>query len=420
MNLRLRASTVLMMAFSVLTFSGSAGSSYTQTQSVKASRYVPGEGLMCRPPSADAKAINTTGDCFEMNVRDAMVNYDTPSTYQDLRDNHAGEYDKMSPAQSIWHNFKTDVDYSSPPALVLAMYEAWREYMGITASPPTMRPEDCKYLDPTFPNVKFVSKDGHKEVVYNKNTGVKIDQGINQGTANSATRALSIEHISDIVRYAMCGPPSELENEIGRQLAKDENKKIKEAVDSLFRRKQTKNENATVIGDTIDTSKLEALIKKMIAFAQSLLDAGEKATDDQLSTYNSYADEARRELARLLRPILALPVSDAEKQNIFKEKIEKKLKVFIERHQALQKQLVSRGVVGGLRPVSLDDLNLLGTKQSGSDGDKCVCPKPDYKATIPPAGPGWATCTKCGKSLGTILNGRIISTNPAVNGKPVK
>ena len=46
-------------------------------------------------------------------------------------------------------------------------------------------------------------------------------------------------------------------------------------------------------------------------------------------------------------------------------------------------------------------------------------PNPDHKATIPPAGPGWAICTKCGKPLGIILNGRFISTNPAVNGKPV-
>lgn len=170
----------------------------------------------------------------------------------------------------------------------------------------------------------------------------------------------------------------------------------------------------------INTSTLEALIKKMIEFSQRLLDAGEKATDRQISTYNSYAAEARQELGRLLQPILALPISDAEKSKIVAEKIERKLKTLVERHQTLQKQLVSRGVVDGLRPVSFDDLCHSGTKQTGDNSNTCVCPNPDYNATIPAAGPGWATCTKCGKLLGIISNRRFISTNPAVNGKSVK
>ena len=170
----------------------------------------------------------------------------------------------------------------------------------------------------------------------------------------------------------------------------------------------------------VNTSTLEVLIKKMIEFSQRLLDAGEKATDRQISTYNSYAAEARRELGRLLQPILDLPISDAEKNKIVAEKIVRKLKALIERHQVLQKQLVSQGLVGGLQPVSLDDLEHLGTKQSGNGGNTCVCPSPDYEAIIPSAGPGWATCTKCGKLLGTIVDGRFISTNPSVNGKSVK
>lgn len=170
----------------------------------------------------------------------------------------------------------------------------------------------------------------------------------------------------------------------------------------------------------VNTSKLEALTKRMIDFEQGLLDAGEKATETQVSTYNAYADKARKELIRLLRPIQALPISDAEKVKIANDRILGKLKPSVERLQALQKQLISRGLVGGLKPVSLDSLDLEELGQSKKDSDSCSCASPDYKATIPPAGPGWATCTKCGKSLGTIVNGRVISTNPAVNGKSVK
>ena len=171
----------------------------------------------------------------------------------------------------------------------------------------------------------------------------------------------------------------------------------------------------------IDTSKLEALLKRMIVFAQSLLDAGEKATEDQISTYNSYADEAMRELVRLLRPILALPASDADKQKIFKEKIEAKLKVLIERHQVLQKQLVSRGLVGGLRPVSLDGLDNAEFGRSAKGEDSCSCgdPVPYVNAKMGSI-PQTVMCEKCGRVVGVETNGRIISNNPAANGKAAK
>ena len=81
-------------------------------------------------------------------------------------------------------------------------------------------------------------------------------------------------------------------------------------------------------------------------------------------------------------------------------------------------ETVSKKIIAELKSISFDELENSETGQAGKTGDECLCP--DYKAIIPPAAPGWATCTKCGKLLGVIVNGRFISTNPAVNGKPVK
>ena len=263
-------------------------------------------------------------------------------------------------------------------------------------------------------NLKIVCDNG-REYVFDKD-GKIIPDGINEGTFNISNPENWASHtLNDIIAAIKRLPnKSSMTKDECVKLLKDYQErevKAKEQAEALF---------TGIDNFSVDISQLEALIKKMIEFSQRLLDAGEKATDRQISTYNSYAAEAGQELGRLLQPILALPISDAEKSKIVAEKIERKLKTLVERHQTLQKQLVSRGVVDGLRPVSFDDLCHSGTKQTGDNSNTCVCPNPDYNATIPAAGPGWATCTKCGKLLGIISNRRFISTNPAVNGKSVK
>ena len=169
----------------------------------------------------------------------------------------------------------------------------------------------------------------------------------------------------------------------------------------------------------IDTSKLEALQKEQISFVKALLAKGEKATQDEIDTYNSRQKKMAQELIGIAGKINSMATSKEDVNRIAERELGNLIPL-AEQLKRLVGQVVEKKIVDHLESMSLNDLNSTGFYQSSSDDSCCACQVPESRIVVPPAGGGWATCTKCGKFLGTVVNGRIISTNPAVNGKSIK
>ena len=98
-----------------------------------------------------------------------------------------------------------------------AVAEYWLEKAGILSK------SEWRVLDPNMPNVKYISKDGGREAVYNQHTGQKVDSGINAGTANVADGPLDFEHWysnsgGDIGRFTRCKTSNELQKTLAKFL----------------------------------------------------------------------------------------------------------------------------------------------------------------------------------------------------------
>ena len=147
---------------------------------------------------------------YSAGLADAVINANLPPTWLDMRTNHKDEYDLMPASKSIWHNFKEGIKPTR-----WAMTRAWIEYAFLDRTKWT-------YLDPNFPNIKYVSKDGHKEAVYNMYTGELVKSGVNQGTANEAEDSWEFAHWDDaIVRFPTYGPPTDFNHIIAQKIKND-------------------------------------------------------------------------------------------------------------------------------------------------------------------------------------------------------
>ena len=148
--------------------------------------------------------------CEAINIQSAAINAETPATLDAIK--NSPQWKMASGAESIWHNLReglvTETFDQRLQIAVMSLYEYWKK----TRS-------EWRYLDPKWPNVKYVETNGHREVVYNIQTGKKVDKGINQATANYGRGSLDPAHWGfDIPNWVMCGTPDERQNAIGKLL----------------------------------------------------------------------------------------------------------------------------------------------------------------------------------------------------------
>lgn len=159
--------------------------------------------------------------CLVDNVKRTSDNQIVPGTLNLMRSAYKDSYAEMPPEKSILHNFRDGLEslLSTPEGRITASIIALYEYHNLPM-------EQWEFLDPALPNVKFVEIGGKKEVVYNKETGEKVDRGPNQGTANDAPQD-SPNHISDIIWYELCGTPDDVEHALGELISKIKNEGVK-------------------------------------------------------------------------------------------------------------------------------------------------------------------------------------------------
>lgn len=177
-----------------------------------------GGGKDAQKSATNLNKPTTAGDnyCEVLNVQSAAMNAGTPATLDKILDeienSQSPNWVVQPPEKSIWHNLReglvTDTFDQRLQIAVMSKYEF--DY----------KPRnEWKYLDPTWPNIKFTEKNGHREVVYNIKTRKKVDSGINQATANFGPNPISGAHVFDIANWIRCSTPTERQNELGKILA---------------------------------------------------------------------------------------------------------------------------------------------------------------------------------------------------------
>ncbi len=162
--------------------------------------------------------INKT-NCDTSHIIDSVVNADVPRTLNNMREYHMGQYEEISERKSLFHNLKEGIN-EMPSTFGLLVEYGMINLLKKTGWQPSAINGMTKYLDAEMPNVKFVSTDGHKEVVYNRKSG-EIVRGINAGTANKASRSWHLDHWwdGDMQRFFRCGTPEEQHRLLAERLA---------------------------------------------------------------------------------------------------------------------------------------------------------------------------------------------------------
>ena len=97
----------------------------------------------------------------------------------------------------------------------------------------------------------------------------------------------------------------------------------------------------------IDTSRLEALMRKQIEIAESMNASGKRANNIQISAYNSHVESVLREIAEIDKRIEALEIAKDEKLKIAQALISR-LRPLGERVKKLMDEAVAKGIVAGI------------------------------------------------------------------------
>lgn len=155
----------------------------------------------CPAPSLGKDPVDM--DCHAQNVYRANMNSGVPKTLQEMEEAVGdGIYRELPPVESVYHNLKepspletmSESERAQAYSITGAVMAEWKKLEELKNEHPNWTPEqleeafEFRFLDPSLPNRKFVSKrDGKMEAVYNRNSGVLIDRGINQGTYNLYT-----------------------------------------------------------------------------------------------------------------------------------------------------------------------------------------------------------------------------------------
>lgn len=132
---------------------------------------------------------------------------------------------------------------------------------------------------------------------------------------------------------------------------------------------------------SIDSSKLGALLKEQIAFVEALLAKGEKATQEDIDTYNSRQKKIVQEVISIVGKINSMATSKDEANRIA-ERESRNLMPLAEQLKSLVDQVVEREIVDHLESMSLNDLNSTATHQSTSDDSCCMCQVPEPNITL--------------------------------------
>ena len=97
----------------------------------------------------------------------------------------------------------------------------------------------------------------------------------------------------------------------------------------------------------IDTSRLEALMRKQIEIAESMNASGKRANNIQISAYNSHVESVLREIVEIDKRVEALEVAKDEKLKIA-QTIISRLRPIGERIKKLMDEAVAKGIVAGI------------------------------------------------------------------------
>lgn len=106
----------------------------------------------------------------------------------------------------------------------------------------------------------------------------------------------------------------------------------------------------------IDVSRLEELLSQQLAFLESLLAKGERATDGEIDVYNARQTELMKVTMGIAGKLNSLSVPDEEKKRIAEEKLAKATALAIH-VQKLVGRVVAKKLIDGLKPIVLTDLN---------------------------------------------------------------
>ena len=343
---------------------------------------------------SDSKLAEIAKDayCFQNNSQRAKKNSGTPETISDVRS--SGLYRELSEELSILHNFREDLkldtiaDRLKAGLQAAAEYKAWKDHK--------MDRSEWKYLDPDLPNVKFIEENGgHKEAVYNRHTGKRVDHGNNQGTYNdydqdSSLIEKALHGVKDVGDWGLCGTPAD-----NAKISAKWSAALAEILLGLQ-------------SEEIDTSELEELLKEQLVFLESLLAKGKRAADSEIDVYNARQKKLAHVTMGIAGKINSLSVPDEEKQRIAEEKLAKATALAMQ-VQKLVDQVVEKKLIGGLKPLALTDLNGAAPAQATEDNGGCKCknPSPHY-VKVSDDIPAAVRCTRCGKIVGVAHHGKII------------
>ena len=404
---------------------------------------------IARPAAYDLlNGINDV-NCNNANLRDAIISADVPSTFQGMKDRlkeNPTEFHALPPEESLYHNMKENAPLRFPmstlDSLILGakLKSEYKTLLKSVRDGVPIRSEDFTYLDPSMPNVKYVSFDNHREVVYNRTTGDRIRTGINAGTANEASANRSVTHVQgDIPRYGRCQTPSAEQVALGEELARhtelvewlaknpdllddilngdiSDPKSVVRSLEDKMSRIRQKTKNALLGNDAkdviepdqrrdearcdIDTSKLESLLKERINMLEQFiaqLEKGKRLGKHDKSRYEGIVKESLLEVQRIDKQIKSLDVPDDKRRKIEGMTIGN-VKSLLDKVVELEARLEKLA-------KKSDDVNC-----------QCTNPRP-YAFNGNSSIPGWANCENCGRQVGVTLNGKIISNNPLTNGK---
>ena len=125
---------------------------------------------------------------------------------------------------------------------------------------------------------------------------------------------------------------------------------------------------------SIDTSKLEALLKEQIAFDLSLLQKGqqmgEKATTSEIANHNSRNDKIFQELVSICKKIDALKLSDDEKVQKLKDTLTPIMDKYATNSKSITQKLVDGKIVEGLQSPSFNPREIVDVGFLNSDAAK--------------------------------------------------
>ena len=125
---------------------------------------------------------------------------------------------------------------------------------------------------------------------------------------------------------------------------------------------------------SIDTSKLEALLKEQIAFDLSLLQKcqqrGEKATTSEIANHNSRNDKIFQELVSICKKIDALKLSDEEKVQKLKDTLTPIMDKYATNSKSITQKLVDGKIVEGLQSPSFNPREIVDVGFLNSDAAK--------------------------------------------------